>query len=152
MRYLDKDDLIEVIQERFLDDSIQFDDDIIDGLEKKAIAFVVSYISGTYKTNEIFGGDWWEDTPEETEPTGTMRRHPLLTFVMARLVTYWGVRRNAARKVPEDYREIKDEAISILTKIQSGAQTLPGIPEITGEDGSSAKLMYSNTTNDNLFI
>ena len=44
MKYLDKDDLIEVIQEKFLDDSIQFDDRVVDGLEKKSIAFVVSYI------------------------------------------------------------------------------------------------------------
>lgn len=152
MRYLDKDDLIEVIQEKFLEDSIQFDDKTIDGLEKKAIAFVVSYISGRYKTDEIFGGDWWEEGSTAPGPNGSMKRHPLIIFVMARLVVFWAVRRNAARKVPEDYKEIKDEAISILTKIQSGVQTLPGMPEVTGDDGFSAKLIYGNTTNDNLFI
>lgn len=138
MRYLEKEDLIEVIQEYFLDDSKQFDDRVTDGLEEKAIAFVVSYISGRYKTDEIFN-----------DP---VKRTPLLIFVIARLVVYWTVRRNAARKVPEDYKTIYDEAVSILAKIQSGVQTLPGMPEVTGEDGSSAKLMYGNTTNDNLFI
>lgn len=138
MRYLEKEDLIEVIQEYFLDDSKQFDDKVTDGLEEKAIAFVISYISGRYKTDEIFA-----------DP---VKRTPLLIFVIARLVVYWTVRRNAARKVPEDYKTIYDEAVSILSKIQSGVQTLPGMPEVTGNDGSTAELMYGNTTNDNLFI
>lgn len=138
MRYLEKEDLIEVIQEYLLDDSKQFDDRVTDGLEEKAIAFVVSYISGRYKTDEIFN-----------DP---VKRTPLLIFVIARLVVYWTVRRNAARKVPEDYKTIYDEAVSILSKIQSGIQSLPGMPEVTGDDGSTAKLMYGNTTNDNLFI
>jgi hypothetical protein len=63
-----------------------------------------------------------------------------------------GLRRNAARKVPADYKDIYEEAISVLTRIQSGIQTLPGMPEVTGDDGSTARLMYGNTTNDNLFI
>lgn len=138
MRYLEKEDLVEVIQEYFLDDSKQFDDKVTDGLEEKAIAFVISYISGRYKTDEIFA-----------DP---VKRTPLLIFVIARLVVYWTVRRNAARKVPEDYKTIYDEAVSILSKIQSGVQTLPGMPEVTGNDGSTAELMYGNTTNDNLFI
>lgn len=138
MRYLEKEDLIEVIQEYFLDDSKQFDDRVTDGLEEKAIAFVTSYISGRYKADEIFGD--------------TVKRQPLLIFVISRLVVYWTVRRNAARKVPEDYKTIYDEAVSILAKIQSGVQTLPGMPEVTGDGGSTAELMYGNTTNDNLFI
>lgn len=138
MRYLEKEDLIEVVQEYFLDDSNQFDDRVTDGLEEKAIAFTVSYISGRYRTDEIF------DVP--------VKRTPLLVFVIARLVVYWTVRRNAARKVAEDYKTIYDEAVSILAKIQNGVQALPGMPEVTGDDGSTAKLMYGNTTNDNLFI
>ncbi len=116
MRYLEKEDLIEVIQEYFLDDSKQFDDRVTDGLEEKAIAFVISYISGgRYKTDEIFN-----------DP---VKRTPLLIFVIARLVVYWTVRRNAARKVPEDYKTIYDEAVSILAKIQSGIQSLPVCPK-----------------------
>ncbi|MFR9166832.1 MAG: hypothetical protein ACLVKO_11660 [Dysgonomonas sp.] len=43
MRYLVKEDLTEVIQERLLDDSLQLTDTILDGLEEKAIAFSISY-------------------------------------------------------------------------------------------------------------
>lgn len=137
MKYIQQEDLIEVIQERLLDDSTQFTNATVEGLEEKAIAFVKSYISGLYRTDEIFGN--------------TVLRHPILTFVIARLVVYWSVRRNAARKVPEDYKAIYDEAISILTKIQSGVQTLDGMPAVTDENGNQ-KLMWGNTTNPNHFI
>ena len=139
MIYINRDDLIEVIQERLLDDSLQLDDDILDGLEEKAIAFVISYVSGRYKTDEIF-------TPPE------IKRHPLLVQAIAMIVVYRAVRRNAARKVPEDYTDIYKEAIKILENIQKGAQNLEGLPDITGEGGSSATLMYGNTTKDEFFI
>ncbi len=149
MQYIEQADLIEVIQERLLDDSTQFTADTVDGLEKKAIAFADSYISGRYKTDEIFGGDWWLDG-STTDP-GTMKRHPLLTLAIARLVVYWSVRRNAARKVPEDYKAIYDEAERILSKIQSGVQTLAGLPLVVGETGEQ-KLLWGNTTNPNNYI
>lgn len=139
MKYLDREDLIAVVQEHFLDDSTQFDDNIVDNLEEKAIAFVVSYTVGRYKTDLIFGD--------------SAIKHPILIFVIARLVVYWTLRRNAARKVPEDYSDIYDEAIKILENIQNGIQKLPGLPADTADDGtSSAKLMYGNTTNPNFFI
>ncbi|GAB6123071.1 phage protein Gp36 family protein [Dysgonomonas termitidis] len=138
MRYVEKEDLIEVIQERMLDDSVELDDAILDGLEEKAISFTITYISGRYKTDEIFG------TP--------VMRHPVLVQAIAMIVVYRAVRRNAARKVPEDYTDIYKEAKEILNNIQSGRQTLPGMPEITGDDGTTATLMYGNTTNDDFFI
>ena len=138
MIYLEQEDLIEVIQERLLDDSLQLDNTILDGLEKKAIAFAVSYISGRYKTDEIF-----------TDP---VKRHPLLVQAIAMIVIYRAVRRNAARKVPDDYPDIYKEAIKILENIQAGSQKLDGLPEITDKDGSSAGLMYGNTTNPDFFI
>lgn len=138
MKYLEKEDLVEVIQERLLDDSLQLDETILSGLESKAVAFATSYISGRYKTDEIFA-----------EPP---MRHPLLVQALAMIVVYRAVRRNAARKVPDDYTDIYKEAVKILENIQSRAQTLDGLPEVTSEDGSSATLMYGNTTNPNFFI
>ncbi|WP_165025617.1 phage protein Gp36 family protein [Dysgonomonas sp. ZJ279] len=138
MRYLEKEDIVEVIQERLLDESLQLDDNILTGLEEKAIAFATSYISGRYKTSEIFG-----------DP---ILRHAVLVQAIAMIVVYRAVRRNAARKVPDDYTDIYKEAKEILKNIQSGAQTLDGLPEITSDSGSTAKLMYGNTTNDDFFI
>jgi hypothetical protein len=150
MIYLIKEDLVEVIQEKLLDDSLQLDDTIIDGLEKKAIAFAVSYISGRYKVDEIFGGTWYED--DDTQPTTSIKRSPLLVQSIAMIVVYRAVRRNAARKVPDDYTDIYKEAIRILENTQKGSQKLPGLPENSGDGTSSAKLMYGNTTNDNYFL
>jgi phage gp36-like protein len=139
MIYITKDDLIEVIQERLLDDSLQLDDSILDGLEEKAIAFAVSYISGRYKTDEIF------------TPPG-VKRHPLLVQAISMIIIYRAVRRNAARKVPEDYTDIYREAVKILENIQKGSQALGGLPEVTGEGGTSATLMYGNSTKDEYFL
>jgi phage gp36-like protein len=139
MIYIEKEDLIEVIQERLLDDSLQLNDTVLDGLEAKAIAFTVSYIAGRYKTDEIF-------TPPD------VKRHPLLIQTIAMIIVYRAVRRNAARKVPEDYTDIYKEAVRILENIQKGAQALDGIPEVTGEGGTAATLMYGNTTKDEYFL
>ncbi|MDU1892747.1 MAG: phage protein Gp36 family protein [Dysgonomonas sp.] len=138
MIYINKEDLIEVIQERLLDDSLQLDYTITDGLEQKAIAFAISYISGRYKTKEIF--------------TPPVKRHPVLVQAIAMIVVYRAVRRNAARKVPDDYTNIYKEAEKILENIQSGKQTLDDMPEVTGEDGTTAKLMYGNTTKKEYFL
>jgi phage gp36-like protein len=139
MIYINRDDLIEIIQERLLDDSLQLDAGILDRLEGKAIAFAASYISGRYRTDEIF-----------TPPT--VKRHPLLVQAIAMIVVYRAVRRNAARKVPEDYPDIYREALKILENIQKGAQALDGLPEVTGGGGTTATLMYGNTTKDEYFL
>ena len=144
-----QEDLIEVIQEKLLDDSLQLDNTILDGLEIKAIAFAASYISGRYKVDEIFGGTWW--TEDGTQPTAPVKRSPVLVQAIAMITIYRAVRRNAARKVPDDYTDIYNEAIKILGNIQKGSQLLMGLPEVT-ENGSTAKLMYGNTTNDSFFI
>lgn len=138
MKYIQKADLVEIIQERLLDDSLQLDAAILDGLEAKAIAFATSYIGGTYDAAKIFG-----------DP---VMRHPLLVQALAMIVTYRAVRRNAARKVPDDFTDLYKEAVKILTNIQSGAQSLDGLPAITAPDGTTGSLMYGNSTKDNFFI
>jgi len=139
MRYITREDLIEVIQDRLLEESVSgFPDDLLDGLESKAIDFAISYISGRYNTEKIFG-----------EP---VKRCGLLVQAIAMIVVYRAVRRNAARKVPDDFSDIYTEAIQILNNIQKGSQSLPGMPEITGDSGTSGSLMYGNTTNRDFFI
>lgn len=138
MRYINREDLIEVIQERLLDESIQMNEDILDGIEEKAIKFAISCISGRYKTDIIFG-----------DP---VMRHDLLVQAIAMIVVYRLVRRNAARKVPDDFPDIYKEAKEILSNIQKGSQQLDGLPEIVGQDGTSASLMSGNNTNRNFFI
>ena len=139
MRYITKEDLIEVIQGRLLDESVaELPDELLNGIESKAIDFVISYISGRYDTDKIFG-----------EP---VMRSGLLVQAIAMITIYRTVRRNAARKVPDDFPDIYTEAIRILSNIQKGAQSLPGMPEVIGNGGTTGSLMYGNTTNKDFFI
>lgn len=139
MRYLTREDLIEVIQGRLLDESVaELPEELLNGLEDKAIDFAISYISGRYDTEKIFG-----------EP---VMRSGLLVQAISMIVVYRAVRRNAARKVPDDFPDMYSEAISILNNIQIGSQLLVSMPEITGESGTTGSLMFGNTTNSDFFI
>ncbi len=138
MRYITREDLIEVIQGRLLDESVsELPEELLDGLESKAIDFAISYISGRYDTGKIFG-----------EP---VMRSGLLVQAIAMIVVYRAVRRNAARKVPDDFPDMYTEAIRILSNIQTGSQSLPGMPEVTGDSGTTGSLMYGNTTNKDFY-
>jgi phage gp36-like protein len=139
MRYITREDLIEVIQGRLLDESVaELPEELFNGMESKAIDFAVSYISGRYDTDKIFG-----------EP---VMRNGLLVQAIAMIVVYRAVRRNAARKVPDDFPDMYTEAVRILSNIQTGSQSLSGMPEVTGDSGTTGSLMYGNTTNKDFFI
>lgn len=146
MKYLEKEDLIAVIQERLIEQSLAMNPDIdlennglLDNIEQKAIDFAISYISGTYDTEVIFN----VDTPV---------RNGVLVQVIASIVVYRSVRRNAARKVPEDYIQLYSDAKKDLERIQSGAMNLINCPKLTSIDGTSVSPVYGNNTNDNFFI
>jgi len=142
MVYIDDTDLASVIQERFLDDStanIAGTDAILVDLEQKAIDYVVSYITGRYNTDLIF-------TTVEPMRNGVLRQ------IIAQIVVYRAVRRNAARKVPEDYVTLMSDSTKQLERIQSGAMSLPSLPLITASDGTTSSLMTGNSTNTDFFI
>lgn len=144
MKYLNKEDLISVIQERLLDESVinqANDDTTLNDIESKAIDFAISYISGRYDTEKIFA----------TTPL----RNGVLVQAIAQIVVYRAVRRNAARKVSEDFKDLYDEAVQMLSNIQKGSTKLKGLPEPTLEDGSvstTSSLLYGNSTNKDNFI
>ena len=130
MRYIEETDLASVIQERFLDDStanIAGDQTILNDIENKAIAYAVSFISTRYNTDLIFS---------ETEPL----RSPILQQIIAQIMVYRAVKRNATRKVPEDYVTMFNEATRTLERIQSGAMKLVGMPVLTDESGNNTQL------------
>ncbi len=142
MKYLNKEDLISIIQERLLDESVinqAKDEATLNDIEGKAIDFAISYISGRYDTDKIFA-----------EPP---LRNGVLIQAIAQIVVYRAVKRNAARKRPDDFREMYDDAIKMLNNIQKGSTQLKGLPTKTGGDNiSQAKLMYGNNTNNDYFI
>lgn len=148
MKYINKDDLISVIQERLMTETVALspeaplnDNTILNDIEEKAIDLVVSYISGKYDHTRIF--------PEDTE---TPIRNGILVQIIASIVVYRSVRRNAARKVPEDYMQLYSDALKQLEKIQSGSMKLVNCPLLSNDDGSPVSPLYGNNTNDNFFI
>ena len=142
MIYIEETDLASVIQERFLDDStanIAGDDTILNDLEQKAIDYVISYLTGRYNTELIFATD-------------APLRNGVLRQIIAQIIVYRAVRRNAARKVPDDYVNMFNEATKMLERIQSGAMSLVSLPLITAADGSSAPVLSGNNRNSDYFI
>lgn len=142
MKYIDETDLASVIQERFLDEStanIAGNADILDDIESKAIEYVISYITGRYKTDLIFA----EPTPLASG---------ILKQIIAQIVVYRAVKRNAARKVPEDYVTLMSDATKQLERIQSGAMSLVSMPLQTDSSGNSTPVLFGNTTNSSNFI
>jgi len=145
MKYINKDDLASIIQERLMNESIALapdadinDDVIVNDVEQKVIDLAESYIAGKYDTALIFA-----DTPI---------RNGVLVQIIASIVVYRCVRRNAARKVPEDYILLYNSAIKDLERIQSGAILLTNCPVLTKPDGTQVSPLWGNTTNKDFFI
>ncbi len=141
MKYITKEDIEDVIQDRLFAESVvnaAGDESIMNNIESKTIDFVISYISTKYDTAKIFA----------TPPI----RNSIIIQIIAQIVAYRAVRRNAARKVPEDYIEVYRDAVKTLERIQSGAMKLENVPVKTSEQGNTSSLMYGNNRNADYFI
>lgn len=141
MKYITREDIEDVIQDRLFAESVinaANNDNTMISIESKAIDLVISYISTKYDTSKIFG-----DAPI---------RNGILIQILSQIVAYRAVRRNSARKVPEDYVEVYKDAIKMLERIQSGAIKLENVPVKTSEQGNTSKLMYGNNRNSDYFI
>ena len=131
MIYIKQEDIKANIQETMLQASIEKDSGILDILEAQTIDEVKSYIGARYDTYKIFGNP------------------PIINGMLVRiivsLVTYRAIRRNAARKVPDDYTEMRDWAYGVLENIRDGIMPLPDIPQaVDPETGEKLSLFGSN--------
>ena len=131
MIYIKQEDIKANIQETMLQASIDKDSGILDTLETQTIDEVKSYIGARYDTSKIFGNP------------------PIINGMLVRiivsLVTYRAIRRNAARKVPDDYTEMRDWAYGVLENIRDGIMPLPDIPQaVDPETGEKLSLFGSN--------
>ena len=131
MIYIKQEDIKANIQETMLQASIEKDSGILDTLEAQTIDEVKSYIGARYDTSKIFGNP------------------PIINGMLVRiivsLVTYRAIRRNAARKVPDDYTEMKDWAYEVLENIRDGIMPLPDVPQaVDPETGEKLSLFGSN--------
>lgn len=140
MIYLSKEDLISLAFERFIDESSENNLEILDTVELQNIELIKSYIGSRYDVAEIFN------------PIAPINNE-ILKRVLIKLVLYDIIRRNAARKVPADYKEEYDKALELLEKIATGRMPLSGVPIPTDEDGNStSNSLWGNNTNPNFYI
>lgn len=152
MIYLEKTDLVTLSFERFIDESSgdtpaegeniqQVRDRILDEIELKNIKLVSSYIGNKYDVELIF---------DEGEPV----RNELLVNILVKLCLYDIIRRNAARKVPTDYKEEYDKAMELLEKIAYGKLPVTGLPVPTDDDGNAitSNTLWGNNSNKDFYI
>lgn len=131
MIYIKQEDIKANIQETMLQASIEKDSGILDTLEAQTIDEVKSYIGARYDTSKIFGN----------QPI----INGMLVRIIVSLVTYRAIRRNAARKVPDDYTEMRDWAYGVLENIRDGIMPLPDAPQaVDPETGEKLSLFGSN--------
>ena len=141
MRYLSKDNLIEYCQERFIDESAQGDPGIIDTIELTQIGIVRTYIGTRYGVDAIFS---------ESSPIA----NDVLKGILARLVLYWLIKRNAARKIPTNFAEDFEAAMKDLINISTGKTPLSGLPLPTDDTGTPVEStsMHGNNSNRDFYI
>jgi phage gp36-like protein len=141
MQYLEKTDLITASFERFIDESTLDQVETLDNVEAQNIALIKSYIGSRYDVEMIFD----EDEPVKNE---------LITRILVKLCLFDIIRRNAARKVPADFKEEYDKAIELLEKIAYGKLPVSGLPVPTDDDGNpiESTTISGNNTNENFYI
>lgn len=141
MIYLTKGDLISASFERFIDESSNDHNDVLDTVELQNIELIKSYLGTRYNVGEIFS---------ELNPI----RNTILIRILIKLVIFDVIRRNAARKVPTDYKEEYDKAIELLEKIATGRIKLDGLPGAVDENGNpvQSNSLWGNNTNKNFYI
>lgn len=141
MIYIEKEDLVAYAFERFIDESTQDFIPTLDKLETDNIALMKNYLKWRYDVALIF---------DETSPV----KHELLKRILSKLMLYDAVRRNAARKVPEDYKEEWNWAMKMLEDLNTGKFTIDDLPpKDDGDgDGTSSDSIWGNNRNDNFYI
>lgn len=152
MIYLEKEDLVALSFERFIDESSgdtaaqgetieDVRERILNDVEAKNIALISSYIGTRFETDVIF---------DEAEPL----INELIKNILVKLCLYDIIRRNAARKVPTDIREDYDNAIELLQKIATGRLPINGLPIATDEDGNpiTSESVWGNNKNEDFYI
>lgn len=112
---------------------------ILESLELQNIALIKSKLKGRYDTEAIFAAAGAE-------------RHYLIIKILVKLVLYDYIRRNAARKVPDDYTKEWEWAMKLLETIKAGKETPDGLPAFVNEDGTTGRIISGNNKNTDFYI
>lgn len=140
MIYLEKQYLETHIFARLLNESSDDFVDMLDNSEAEQIDLMKSMLSARYAVDLIF---------DEQNPV----QNGILKRILSKLVIYDAVRRNAARKVPSDYKEEYEWAMEMLEKLSIGKIVLDDLPKPgLNPDGTTGTTMSGNLSNKNFYI
>lgn len=136
MIYLTKEDIETDAFTRFVDESTEYNDNILNKTELKVIGICKTFLT-----------DYDVDT---TFAEGSPVRDEVLADIMGKILLYKVFSRNAARKVSEDIKENYNWAMKMLEKIQNGSVSL-SLPAVVLGEGESRSI-WGNSTNNNFYI
>lgn len=139
MYYLTKDDLIVLAFERFIDDSANDHEPILNELEKRGIAYLKTVLGTRYDVDTIF---------DESEPI----RDELIVQILSKWVIYHLFKRNAARKISTDVKEEYDSGMKTLISVSTGVIRLSGLPPAPSQNGAPSNTIFGNLKNKDFYI
>lgn len=139
--FLEEGDLESSIISQFLNErGAEQPTEILEIIEKKKIATIKTKLKDRFDTDTIFSDQ------------GDCRNYYILDLLI-KLVLYDFVRRNAARKVPKDYKDDYDDAMKTLEKIKAGKEVPDGLPPMTDENNELVqRVIHGNNRNANYYI
>ena len=79
-------------------------------------------------------------------------RHYLIIKILVKLVLYDFIRRNASRKVPDDFVKDWEWANKLLESIKAGTEIPDGLPAFVNADGSTGRIISGNNKNEDFYI
>lgn len=148
MKYLEEDDLTADSYQRFITDSSNDIENIVDKNEARAIALVQTYLSDRYDIGSIFGQTLAGPPIVEVPPL----RNELLVDIISKITLYKIFRRNAARKLSEDIKDDFNWAITQLERINAGRVILD-LPPVVDDDGNVVSdSIWGDLTNTDFYI
>lgn len=141
LQFLTTDDLNSQIFSQFLTERSEEDNDaILESIEAQNIQLIRSKLKGRYDTDAIFSASGSD-------------RHYLIIMILAKLTLYQFIRRNAARKVAEDYTKEWEWAMKTLEAIKAGKEVPDGLPLPVDENGDEiGRIIYADTKNNDYYI
>ena len=134
LSFLTEDDLKTQLFENYIDDSVQEDLEALDNIEAQQIAFMKSKLRSRFDLTVVFSSANYEDKP-------------IIKQVLTALVNYFVVKRNAARKIPTDFKDNYNWAIKWLNEVRDGKET----PELPLKEAVKKEVLWGNNKNEDYY-
>jgi hypothetical protein len=140
MTFLTENDIKSYIFFVFVTESENDHSGSLNTIELDNIALIKSKLGNRYDTSAIFSA-------------AEGNRHRLIVKVLTILTLYDLIRKNAARKVPEDFFKDWEWAIKWLDAVRDGKEAPTDLPTLDSEDANNSSIVkWGNNSNKDLYL